>query len=1008
MDTLQLRRRRTTCTWRLLALGGLVALSTCGGEPAGPGGAPAPIPTSIILTPRIVSLTSLNETVSITASVRDQNGAAITGAGVAWSASDSAIVSVSSQGVVTALAEGEATVQATSGTVVAIATVTIEQVPMSISLSDTMPVLSSLGDTTSLIATVLDAGGSEVSGSRATWTSSDVFVARVTSAGLLSAIGNGSAVITASVLTLSADATVTVEQTPDSIALSVDSLVMLTGEVDSVEVAVFDPGRSEIPGPTVVWGSSDEGVVSVSTAGVLTALSNGSATVTVEVSSADSTAVSEQIAVQVYDPVEMTTLTLPTGITGVSYNEAFAASGGDGAFTWARDSGALPDGLTLSTDGVISGTPTIQGASDFEVRVTTGDGQTIATPFELTVFDPLTVTTTSLPATLVGQPYSSEIAVSGGGQGLTGSVSVGALPDGLTLDGSTLIVSGAANSAGSFAFTFQVVSGDGQVTTRPYTIDVTEGLTVTTAALAPGLIGGAYLDSLGAGGGSGNYSWALTGGALPVGLTLSVDGVITGIPSAVESTAFTVTVSDTGDQASWQLGIEVADTLKISTTSLPPAVVEDPFIQALSTTGGIAPSTWSIASGSLPPGVNLGAATGLIDGVPTELGSSTFTVEVTSSDSQTALRQLTMVVEECEVQSPADTDGDRLPDCRESNTSTFVSARDTGTDPSDPDTDGDGISDGDEVLGSVAGLDLPSLGVSPLRKDILVEYDWFDDSQECPSHSHQPTAAIAARVTNSFAAAPVLNPDGSTGINYIHDYGQGGVFTGGNLISDVDGVLDGGVNGTEFLGYKAVNFSAERRGYFRYVMLPHRYNSTSTSSGQAEVGGDDMIVSLWCSSQVTGPVSNTIAHELGHNLGLRHGGFEGTNYKPNYNSVMNYKYQFPGVDINCTPPGDGSLNYSTGERPDLDEANLDESQGVCGNPPGPAWDWNDDGDTTDNGFERDINTNNGGVGDNTIEVLEDYDDWSNLFFGGMSVSDGAPLVQEIVSCVAEAPPGPGQ
>ena len=169
-----------------------------------------------------------------------------------------------------------------------------------------------------------------------------------------------------------------------------------------------------------------------------------------------------------------------------------------------------------------------------------------------------------------------------------------------------------------------------------------------------------------------------------------------------------------------------------------------------------------------------------------------------------------------------------------------------------------------------------------------------------------------------------------------------------------------------------------------------------------------MIVSLWCSSQVTGPVSNTIAHELGHNLGLRHGGFEGTNYKPNYNSVMNYKYQFPGVDINCTPPGDGSLNYSTGERPDLDEANLDESQGVCGNPPGPAWDWNDDGDTTDNGFERDINTNNGGVGDNTIEVLEDYDDWSNLFFGGMSVSDGAPLAQEIVSCVAEAPPGPGQ
>ena len=45
-------------------------------------------------------------------------------------------------------------------------------------------------------------------------------------------------------------------------------------------------------------------------------------------------------------------------------------------------------------------------------------------------------------------------------------------------------------------------------------------------------------------------------------------------------------------------------------------------------------------------------------------------------------------------------------------------------------------------------------------------------------------------------------------------------------------------------------------------------------------------------------------HELGHNLGLHHGGSVDTNYKPNYNSIMNYRYQFPGVDNNCTPPGD--------------------------------------------------------------------------------------------------------
>ena len=80
-------------------------------------------------------------------------------------------------------------------------------------------------------------------------------------------------------------------------------------------------------------------------------------------------------------------------------------------------------------------------------------------------------------------------------------------------------------------------------------------------------------------------------------------------------------------------------------------------------------------------------------------------------------------------------------------------------------------------------------------------------------------------------------------------------------------------------------------------MLPHRYDTSSGSSGQAEIAGDDLIVSLQCSGQATVSVANTIVHELGHNFGLRHGGFESINYKPNYNSVMNYKYQFAGSDL---------------------------------------------------------------------------------------------------------------
>lgn len=353
-------------------------------------------------------------------------------------------------------------------------------------------------------------------------------------------------------------------------------------------------------------------------------------------------------------------------------------------------------------------------------------------------------------------------------------------------------------------------------------------------------------------------------------------------------------------------------------------------------------------------------------------------VEVSVAGQQAAF---TAVVNTCDLAGP-DSDGDRLADCAETGTGVYAAPWDTGTDPAVVDTDGDGISDGDEVLGTEAGLDLPALGVSPVRQDILLEYDWFVDTNDCASHSHRPSLAIVQDVSRMFERGPVQNPDGSTGINLIHDYGQGGAFTGGNLIDDADGVLSGGVFGSEYLDYKSVHFAPERLGYFHYVMLPHRYNLTSNSSGQAVINGMDLIVSLQCAVTNSSAVANTIAHELGHNLGLRHGGPENRNWKPNYSSVMNYLYQFSGVDTNCSPGGDRVLDYSHGTRPPLDETSLDERTGICGDPDGPGWDWNGDGDMLDTEVQADINVDRDGNGDGVLTVLEDYDDWANLFLDG--------------------------
>ena len=158
-------------------------------------------------------------------------------------------------------------------------------------------------------------------------------------------------------------------------------------------------------------------------------------------------------------------------------------------------------------------------------------------------------------------------------------------------------------------------------------VTVNPALSITTTSLPNGIVGAAYSQTLVAAGGSGSYSWSIASGSLPPGLSLSSAGVISGTPTTAGTYTFTVQVSDGIGTVTQSLSITIGVALSISTTSLPNGYLNIAYSQTLVAAGGSGSYSWSIASGSLPPGLSLSLA-GVISGTPTTAGTYTFTVQV--------------------------------------------------------------------------------------------------------------------------------------------------------------------------------------------------------------------------------------------------------------------------------------------------------------------------------------------------------------------------------------------
>jgi hypothetical protein len=351
-------------------------------------------------------------------------------------------------------------------------------------------------------------------------------------------------------------------------------------------------------------------------------------------------------------------LDLPDAVPEVPYKETtIKASGGTEPYTFTTRPNTLPDGLTLSTGGLISKTPTEKAvSSNFTVHVTDKNSCTGEQTYRICL--PIIILPATLPDANAGVPYPGVKLTATGGAGPDYEFSPPNLPCGLKLspDG---VISGTPSSsptppaaAGytplmppSPGCTFTVTAVDkvtGCKGMRTYGLRVRcPAITISPLTLPDGNVGTLYSQMITASGGAAPYTFAVSSGSLPPGVTLASGGLLTGMPTTTGTYCFWVGTTDaagcTGGPVAYTIVINAAScpagtTITLSPSTLPSAPTGTFYSQMITASGGTAPYTFSVTSGTLPPGLSLNPVTGVVSGVPTSGGRYGFTITATDAN----------------------------------------------------------------------------------------------------------------------------------------------------------------------------------------------------------------------------------------------------------------------------------------------------------------------------------------------------------------------------------------
>jgi hypothetical protein len=368
-------------------------------------------------------------------------------------------------------------------------------------------------------------------------------------------------------------------------------------------------------------------------------------------------------------PGESGLLQCPTGYVGVPYEIEIVSEEGSGCepYDWFEVvNSALPTGLSMSREGVISGVPAGPGLTRFWLwnhDLTAAEGgpswcqreDRSEREFSIPIDPGLAIVNPSVKPATVGQPYTDTLAtkqvvslnpLTGPDVQATWSLQSGALPPGITFSTSG-VLDGTPTSEGSYQFVVKAQNGS-PLDTETYTLAVRQPVSVKSplgSVQRPSSeVGIRFGKTFTATGGSGTYTWALVSGALPPGVALDATrGTIAGRPQTAGNFAFALTATDSeGRVANASAALTVAPRLAIKTLRLKTAKLARTYQMKLATVGGVQPVTWRVLRGKFPVGIRLSQKVGTIAGTPRRIG--TFRVAVEAHDALGAKSRKTLVL----------------------------------------------------------------------------------------------------------------------------------------------------------------------------------------------------------------------------------------------------------------------------------------------------------------------------------------------------------------------------